>query len=903
MRQLRAACARIVGLFTGRRRTAAFDAELESHIELHVEHNVGLGMTPGEARRQALIALGGVQATREAYRDRGGFPVLDTLGQDVRFAFRMLRKAPGFTAAAVLILALGIGANGAVFSLINILLLKPVVGTGVDDAMVGVYSGDTTRPDVYRPFSYPEYLDLRDRNTVFAHLLAESSVRTGITDAGRTRRIDARLVSSNYFTALQVPMAEGRGFTPEEEHPLANAAVAVVSHAFWRRRGSTPLVGRHLLLNGREFTVIGIAPEWFHGTMAVMATELWVPFGATRLLVPADERGVILPVSTERSTPALLLNAVLRDGITPDDAQARLVPIAGAMAAAYPEFNRHQRLVVQKQSRTGRSSAPRVDTEAFLGAGVMMAIAGMVLVVACLNLANMLLARGGARRQEIAVRLALGGSRWRIVRQLVIEGLLLAILGSAVSFGFVWLAARQFVESATKASPVAVAVDPTPDIRVIAIVLATAIASTLLFSLGPAWRMSRPQLSSALRPSGPLGTGRTRLPGILVGAQIALSLALLIGAGLCMRAGARAAVSDPGFPLAGGLMAQVDTTLIGLAAQEGRGTLLAALARIRELDGVRDASFASIVPFGDVGEARLVRRDGNADTPPAFATYTVVGSRYFTTMGFPILAGRDFTGDEEAGTHGAVAIVDRLLAEQLFGAANPIGRLVHIVDRDGGIDDSLQIVGVVPSVRDDVDDERRPHLYVPFGRSYRMDMTFHARVDPPSEARMLEAIRQAIRGVDDRLPIASLRTMTQHRDATGGLWGILMVAGALATFGAIALALATVGVYGLRAYLVSRRTGEIGIRIALGATRQGLVWQLLRESTRVAAVGSVIGVALALGLAELLRQSGILLDVNPLDPFVYGAAALTLAVTTTLASYLPARRVLRIDPSVALRPE
>jgi predicted permease len=902
MRRLRAWVVRLAGTLSGRR-SSRIDAELDSHIELHIEHNIGLGMTPEEARRQALIALGGVQATREAYRDRGGFPALDTLGQDVRFALRMVRKAPGFTVAAVLILALGMGANGAVFSLINILLLKPIVGTGVDAALVRVHSGDTTRPDVYRPFSYPEYLDLRDRNTVFAHLLAEGSVRTGITDGGQTRRIDARLVSSNYFPALRVPMAEGRGFTLEEEHPLANAAVVVVSHAFWRQRGSTPLVSRQLLLNGREFTVVGIAPESFHGTMAVMATEVWVPFGAARLLVPADQRGFILPVSTERSSPALLLDAVLKDGVTAADAQARLVPLAGAMAAAYPEFNRNQRLVVQKQSRTGRGTAPRADTEAFAGAAVMMAIAGMVLVVACLNLANMLLARGGARRQEIALRLALGGSRWRIVRQLVIEGLVLAILGSAASFAFVWLAARQFVASAASASPVAVAVDPTPDIRVIAAVIVTAVVSTLIFSLGPAWRMSRPELSSALKPSGPTGTGRTRLPSVLVSTQIALSLALLIGAGLCMRAGAQAAVSDPGFPLAGGLLAQVDTTLIGLTAQEGRSKLLAALARIRDLDGVRDASFASIVPYGDVGEARFVRPDGSADTPPAFATFTVVGARYFTTMGLPILAGRDFSAAEEDDTEAAIAIVDRQFATLLFGGGNPIGRLVHLVDQDGDIDDSLQIVGVVPSVRDDIDDEKRPHLYVPFGRSYRMDMTFHARVDPASERRMLEQIRRAVRSVDDRLPIASLRTMTQHRDATGGLWGILMVAGALATFGAIALALATVGVYGLRAYLVSRRTREIGIRIALGATREGLVRQLLGESTSVAAVGVGTGVGLALALVEMLRQSGILLDVNPLDPVVYGAAVLTLAATTTLASYLPARRALRIDPAVALRPE
>jgi predicted permease len=908
MRQLRAWWFRVVGLFGAGRLTQRFDAELESHIELHVEENISRGMTPEEARRQALIALGGVQAAREAYRDRGGIPVFDMLAQDVRFALRMLRKTPGFTAAAVIVLALGIGANGAVFSLINAVLLRPLNGGTLDAELVGVYSGDRTRPDAYRPFSYPEYLDLRDRNTVFADLIAEAGLRTGITEGEQTRRVEAMLVSSNYFTALQVPMAAGRAFTPDEETPLADAAVAVVSYAFWRRHGLAPdIVGQRILLNARQFTIVGVAPESFHGTMPVMSSDLWLPFGAARLLVPEDQRGYVMPVSLDRSTPALLLAGTLRPGVSTSDAQARLAPLADALAAAYPEFNQSQRIVVQPRSRTARSAAPSSDAGAMTGAGVLMAIAGMVLFVACLNLANLLLARGGARRQEIAVRLALGGSRFRIVRQLVIEGLMLSAFGSAAALAVSWWAASLFVTALRRVAPMTISIDVSPDARVIAVVAAAAIVSTLIFSLGPAWRLSKPELAAAMKPSPPLAAGRARrlpLPSVLVGAQLALSLALLVAAGVFMRAGVRAASSDPGFPLGGGLLAEIDAALIGLDALQARSKYAEVLARVREIPGVGDASLASNVPFSNVDEGRVVRGDGDpGSSVPMFATFNVIGARYFSSIGLPIIAGRDFTEAEGTSTPTAVAIVDRLFVERAFAGTNPVGRVVHLVDPEGGIDDSLQVVGVVPTVRDDILEAPRPHLYAPFGRSYRAGMTLHARVKPGTEARMLDQVRRAIHAVDNRLPIVSLRTLAAHRDASPSLLVIVFAASLFAAFATISLVLATVGVYGLRAYLVTQRTREIGIRMALGATRGGVVGQLLREGARIAAAGLIAGLVLALGLVQILRQSGMLFDVSAVDPIVFTLAPLVLAIAATLASYVPARRALRIDPAVALRPD
>jgi putative ABC transport system permease protein len=773
------------------------------------------------------------------------------------------------------------------------------------NGFVGVYSGDRTRPDAFRPFSYPEYIDVRERNGVFAHVIAEAGIRTGITDGGETQRVSTMLVSSNYFEALEVPMLAGRAFTRDEEHPLADAAVLVVSPTVARRYGTAQeAIGRRLVLNGREFTIVGVAPEWFHGTMAVMVSALWAPFGAARLLIPADQRGYILPASLDRSTPALLLAGTLRPGVSASEAQAQLAPLADALAAAYPEFNRNQQLVVQPRSRTARGAGPRNDTPAFAGAAVLMAIAGMVLGVACLNLANMLLARGSARRQEIAVRLALGGSRFRIVRQLVIEGMLLSALAGATALLVSWWVAQIFVASLTRFAPTPILLDVSPDARVIAIVAGAAIVSTLIFSFGPAWRLSRPELATALKPSTPLAVtraGRVSPASVLVAAQITLSVALMVTAGVFVRASARAASSDPGFALAGGLIAEMDAALAGADAERARALYGAALMRVRALPGVRDASLASIVPFGDVREGRIVRSDSD-ESVPVFATATVIGSSYFSTLGLPISAGRDFMAAEGANSATAVAVVDRLFAERLFGGANAIGRVVHLVDREGGVDDSLQIVGVVPTVRDEILESPKPHLYVPFGRSYRVGMTLHASVEPGSEARMIEPIRRAIQAEAEPLPILSVRTLAEHRDRSPGLWVVVFAARLFVAFGLIALILATAGVYGLRAYLVASKTREIGIRLALGATHGRIVQQLLSEGTMIAAAGLAVGLLVAASLVRLL-QSSLVMDIGALDSIAFVAASGLSVLATIAASYIPARRALRIDPAVALRPE
>ena len=377
MRPLRAWWIRLAGLFTTRRRSQQFEAELRSHLEMHVEDNIHQGMTPDEARRQALIALGGLQSVRDEYRDRGGMPAIESLGQDIRFAVRMLRKAPGFTAAAVLILALGIGANSAMFSLVNALLLRPLNGGTLRGELVGLYSGDRTRPDRYRPFSYPEYIDIKQQNDVFDSLLAESFMSPGLTEGGLTRRARAGLVSSNYFSTLGVELATGRAFTLDEERPESAAAVAVVSYPYWRQHGLTPdIIGRSITLNGRTVTIVGVAPQGFNGTLPVMSADLWLPFGAAALLSDGKDIGLPARIANDRSVQGLLLGGTLKEGTSAAAAESRLAAVASGLEAAYPQHSRNQRFVVHARSRVSMGPQPRSDAAPTAGAIVLMAIAG-----------------------------------------------------------------------------------------------------------------------------------------------------------------------------------------------------------------------------------------------------------------------------------------------------------------------------------------------------------------------------------------------------------------------------------------------------------------------------------------------------------------------------------------------
>jgi putative ABC transport system permease protein len=437
---------------------------------------------------------------------------------------------------------------------------------------------------------------------------------------------------------------------------------------------------------------------------------------------------------------------------------------------------------------------------------------------------------------------------------------------------------------------------------VLTTIAVAAVLSAVVFALGPALKLSRLDLVTAMKQSGPLPAARRRrmsLPGLLVGAQVALSLPLLVAAGVFTRASVNAASSDPGFALDGGVLVDVDAGMARMDEAETRAAYAGVLDRVRSLPDVQRVSTASIVPFGRLRDARFVR-SGDVSVP---ATFTVVGSGYFETLGLPVVAGREFTPLEEQRATEPVAVVDQTLAARLFPGRNSVGEFVQLFRGDDIDGAPLRIVGVVPSVRDDIFGSDDAHVYVPFGRHFRSLMTFHIRTTPGLEAAMMARVREVIQEVDPRLPVLSMTTMTAYRDGSPSLWAVMLGATLFAAFGLIGLVLSAAGVYGLRAYLVSQRTRELGIRIALGARRGGVIGQLLRESAAIAVAGMGAGLALALALVQVLRQSGMLYEVGAVDPLVFTLAPLVLVIATAAASYIPARRALRIDPAVALKPE
>ena len=543
---------------------------------------------------------------------------------------------------------------------------------------------------------------------------------------------------------------------------------------------------------------------------------------------------------------------------------------------------------------------------------LLIGMASLVLLIACLNLTNMMLARGTARRKEIALRLALGSGRARVIRQLLTENLLLAAVGSAAGLLLATWGAHLLVASLASALPFVVMLDTTPDVRVLGATVGFCVLATVVSGLGPAWRVTRPDVLPDLKEQpAQEKRGRTlSMRNLLVVGQIALSLALLTAAGLFMRGAVKAAVADPGFPLDGGVIANVDAGMAGYDETSGRGALRSVLQRVRNTPGVHSASFASLVPFGDYNESRVVQKAGTpaaAAGQPAegpHAVLTIVGADYFDTLRLPILRGRGFTSIEEESPNGPrVAIIDGPAARRLFGDEDPVGHAVQFAKDAATGKTTYTIVGVVTGVRHDLVD-RTPvaHVYLPTGQHYRGHVYMHVRLAGEGvETAMFGALREAIRAADPRLPVLQMLTLRQQRDRNLMLWAVNSGARLFSVFAAVALLLAIIGVYGVKSYVVSRRTREIGIRMALGATRSSVLWLVLREGLTLTLAGIGVGLLLAWGVARAL--SGLLYEVSALDPLVFAVAPVVLAASAMAASYVPALRATRVLPLTALRME
>jgi len=857
---------------------------------------------------------------------------------DFRFALRQLAKARGFTAAAVIVLALGIGANTAIFSLVNTMLFQPPKYAKAGE-VYQLYSQDKKNPKTFRGFSYPTYVDIRQQNSVFSDVMAHNLAMVGVGEQGSTRRTFADLVTSNYFSVMGVAPVQGRAFLPEEETPGTNPAVAIVSHSYWEKQALNPgLLGSKILINSRPFTVVGILPKGFTGTMQIFAPEVWLPLGAHDQVANDFESDNKIALG-ERTGTQLLVIGRLKPGLTAAAADPALKTLAANLEQAFPVEQKDQTFMTEPLSRSATSTSPSGDGEVKQLAPLLFGMAAVVLVVACLNLANMLLARGTARRKEIAVRLALGASRWRIVRQLLIEGFVLALLGGAGGLLLGLWSSDLLVASFGRMMPVDIVWESGLSAPVLAATFVFCLLGTFAFALGPALKLSKSAVIEDLKEHAAEDARRRwkflpRNPLVVV--QIAFSLALLTAAALFIRGAGKAASVDTGLQTGANFLLEVDGSLAGYDQTRAQDLYRTLEERLSALPGIEHATISSTVPFGMISLSKTVQRGGAnpaPDSKPATAAdglafgahWNSVGADYFNTVGLPFLRGRAFnTAEAMHQTSPKVAIIDEVLAKKLWPEGDALGQQIQFAGKDaprakgdgstgvgtveegrGQANAPIEIVGIVPYTRESLfEKDPRGALYLPFAGGFQSNVFFHVKFAPNAgrdAVATADLIRRTVREVDPTLPVLSLKTFAQHLESNIQLWIVRAGAALFSVFGGLALFLSVVGVYGVKAYSVARRTREIGIRMALGAQRATVQWMILREGAVMLASGVVLGLLLAVATGKLV--SGMLYNVGALDPLAFTLAPIVLAAAALLATWLPARRATRISPMAALRSE
>jgi predicted permease len=845
--------------------------------------------------------------------------------QDFKFAFRQLLKSPGFTSVAVMTLALAIGVNSAIFAIVNDVVLHPVVPMRPSE-VVNVFTARENASHDYRQFSYNEFRELRENGgDVFADLAAFEFALAGIGRDHEMRRSFAFLTSENYFSLMGTQPYRGRFYTAEECKPNANIAVVVTSYGFWKRMGSrSDFVGSSLQINGQPYTVIGIAQDGFSGANALIAPDVWLPLGMYARLGSAFNYSESVHDLALPKNYALNLTGRMRADLTIDAAKSRLPVLAKRLTSIQPaDAEGARELQIQTPSRFSLSNSPQDDGPITLIGTLLMGMAGAVLLIASLNLANMLLARGTVRAKEIAVRLAVGASRWRIIRQLLCEGLLLALLGGAVGlvlstqWNDLLLGSLSSLLGSTSASFV---LNLHPDGPALAATFLFCVAATLLFSLGPALKATKADLVNDLKQQvgEPARIGRLSRffapRHISVMAQIALSLMLLFAAGLFFRGALKAVGLNPGFIAAGDLVTEIDFSLIKKDPGEAKRLMSTITQRARELPGVRAAAFGTMLPYGNFTNTRRIMSiketmptDPKAADPGQGALFTAITPGYFDAIGVRLLRGRDFTQTEcENKETRRVAILDEEMAKKLFPNEDAIGQHIRYTQppRDGSPSD-FEVVGIVNQHRHDVqNDTLNQRLFVPFAQSYDGNVFLHVRFstqDRHSVAAMTAPLRQMLRDIDSDLPILSITPYVDLIEKSPNLWIIKLGAILFGAFGCIALLLAVVGVYGVKAYAVACRTHEIGIRMALGAHRKDVFALIMRQGALQTALAVAIGLLLSLAAGRVLSQ--ILYGVSPSDLFSLITASVMLATAALLACFLPAHRATQINPITALRTE
>ncbi|HKG48720.1 MAG TPA: ABC transporter permease [Pyrinomonadaceae bacterium] len=838
---------------------------------------------------------------------------METLLKDVRYGVRGLLKRKGFAAIAVLTLALGIGANTAIFTLVNAVMLKSLPVAKPEELVLfsdtsseGTSLEDSPRTGQWHRFSYASYEYLRDHNQSFQEITAlrsgESrlSVRQTDAQANAAARASAHLVTGNYFSVLGVRAMRGRVLTPEDDKPGAEPA-AVISHRYWEQElNSDPAtIGKSFIINGTNFTVVGVTPPEFFGERVRRPPDFWLPLSFHPQI---ELRESFL---TNKEAYWLMLMARLKPGVSMDQANANmnlllrqhLTEEAGSNLTAERQQGIQNTFVKLSEGQGGISGLRRAYSKPLQ---MLMAIVGMVLLIACANVGSLLLSRAASRKAEISLRMALGATRWRIVRQLLTESMLLALIGGVCGVLLAQWGVFVLVGLVAKTSPL----DTSPDLGVLAFTAGVSIVAGVLFGLVPAVQASRTNLSSAMKEKTRTRSGflRFSLSSLMVVMQVGLSMVLLTGAGLFARSLIKLQNEDVGFDRNNVLLLGIDPRLAGYKPNQLATLYQQIIERLSSVPQVRNVSMATYAPMSGTSRTSSIEVSGYTPQPgESLITQDILaGPKYAETLGIPLLRGREIELRDTASAP-RIAVVNATFAGKYFKDQNPIGRTFTFDDEsDDGA--PLEIVGVVGDIKsDDARDKPEPTVYRPIlqiAEQGAYSCTIHIRTlsDP---APLTSQVRQMINQIDDKLPIFGVTTLNEQ--LRSNLDQERLIAQLVSFFGALALILACIGLYGVMAHGVARRTSEIGIRMALGARGGNIAWMILRETLYLVLAGLVLGVPAALLGARLI--SAQLFGLSPTDPLTLVGAAIVLAVVAMLAGYLPARRASRVNPLNALRYE
>jgi predicted permease len=899
----------------GRDRSEAdMDAELRSHIEMHAEDLIRSGLARDEAFRQARLAFGGLDRAKEECRDAIGISFLENLAQDLRFGTRMLRKNPGFTAVAILTLALGIGANTAMFSLVNAVLLNslPVANPHElilfsDTASTGSDSGG--QMGIWERFSSYDYAYFTDHNQSFKELTAYQDDRTSlnvrIANAENSESARTTMVAGNYFSFLGIRAAVGRLISPQDDNP-SSAPVAVLTYDYWTQRfhNDPAVVGETIAINNTIFTIVGVAPSGFSG-MTYAEPNFWTPLAMQPIVTPPEMSGtgtlVVRTYANEPDEDWLSIVGRLKPSVSLRQAEAVVnaqlkQDLKSKPNPEPPEFIASSH--IQLRPGAGGISYSRMEYGQVLE--ILAVVMGIVLLIACANVASLLLSRSAAREQEISVRLAVGASRGRLIRQMLTESLLLACIGGAVGIlAAKWMAELLVLFVTGNLGTLGSRLDP----AVLVFSTVVTLAAGMLFGLAPALHSGRTNLASQIKGSSNSRL-RLALPNLIVVFQIAGSLVLLIAAGLFVRTLRNLANQALGFDQQHLILVSIDLGRAGYKPEQTPQLYQRLIERFEAIPGVRYATLDTDSPLSGSASISNFAVEGRAAHRTDLLRKELVGPHYFEAEGIPILLGRDISSQDRAGIP-LVAVINETMARQYFPGANPVGRRFSLGTPFNPAE-AITIVGVAAdaryySLRDPVPPmEFGAAFQVPDPKSYNWafarDIAVRTSGDP---AAITAAIRPAVKSVDPAIPVTNVRLLRQViGNALRQNQGIAELSSG---FGILTLFLACIGLYGTLAYRVSRRTREIGIRMALGAQRSALIWLVTREGLSLILPGVLIGVLAALASTKIIASQ--LFGVGASDLFTFAAMSLLLLGVALVASWIPARRATRIDPMVALRHE